>query len=123
MEYVPGGTVRDLLRQHGPLGEAEALRLAAEVAEALAYAHGQGVVHRDIKPHNILLTDDHHVKVADFGIARVLDETGLTSTGSLLGLRAVPRARAGPRRGRGPGGGPIRAGRRAVRAADRPRAV
>jgi len=85
MEYVPGGTVRDLLRQHGPLGEVEALRLAAEVADALAYAHGQGVVHRDIKPHNILLTEDQHVKVADFGIARVLDATGLTATGSLLG--------------------------------------
>ncbi len=102
MEYVSGGTVRDLLRQHGPLGEADALRLAAEVAEALAYAHGQGVVHRDIKPHNILLTDAHHVKVADFGIARVLDETSLTSVGSVLGSAQY----LAPEQARGEAAGP-----------------
>jgi len=102
MEYVSGGTVRDLLRQHGPLGEADALRLAAEVAEALAYAHGQGVVHRDIKPHNILLTDEHHVKVADFGIARVLDETSLTSVGSVLGSAQY----LAPEQARGEAAGP-----------------
>jgi len=85
MEYVPGGTLRDRVRRDGPLPEADALRIAAEVADALAYAHSRGVVHRDIKPHNVLLTEDGHVKVADFGIARVLDGTRLTRTGSLVG--------------------------------------
>jgi len=85
MEYVPGGTVREMLARRGPLPEAEALRIAAEVADALAYAHGRGFVHRDVKPHNILLTADEHVKVADFGIARTLDGTKLTRTGSLVG--------------------------------------
>jgi eukaryotic-like serine/threonine-protein kinase len=85
MECVEGGTLRDLLRQRGQLPEAAALRIAAEVADALAYAHERRVVHRDIKPHNILVTADGHVKVADFGIARTLDGTFLTRTGSLLG--------------------------------------
>jgi serine/threonine-protein kinase len=85
MEYVPGGTLRDALRHRGALGEAEALRVASEVADALAYAHGRGVVHRDIKPHNVLLTEEGHVKVADFGIARTLDATSLTRTGSVFG--------------------------------------
>ncbi len=85
MEYVPGGTLQDLMRRDGRLGEGAALRIAAEVADALAYAHGRDVVHRDIKPHNILLTQDGHVKVADFGIARTLDATHLTRTGTVMG--------------------------------------
>ena len=85
MEFVEGGTLRDLLRRRGRLPEAAALRIAAEVADALAYAHAHRVVHRDIKPHNILLTPDGHVKVADFGIARTLDATSHTRTGTMLG--------------------------------------
>jgi len=85
MEYVGGGTVRDLLRRRGRVSEAEAVRLAAGVADALAYAHSRGVVHRDVKPHNILLTEEGRVKVADFGIARTLDGTSLTRTGTIMG--------------------------------------
>jgi eukaryotic-like serine/threonine-protein kinase len=85
MEYVGGGTVRERLQRDGRLSEVEALRVAAEVADALAYAHARHVVHRDIKPHNILLTDDGHVKVADFGIALTLDGTSLTRTGTVMG--------------------------------------
>jgi eukaryotic-like serine/threonine-protein kinase len=85
MEHIDGGTLRDLFQRCGPLPEPLAVRLAAEVADALAYAHDRGVIHRDIKPHNILLTADRHVKVADFGIARTLGETSHTKTGSVLG--------------------------------------
>ncbi|HEV2281569.1 MAG TPA: Stk1 family PASTA domain-containing Ser/Thr kinase [bacterium] len=85
MEFVEGGTLRDLLRRRERLSEATALRIAAEVADALAYAHARRVIHRDIKPHNILLTADEHVKVADFGIARTLDATSHTRTGTVLG--------------------------------------
>jgi eukaryotic-like serine/threonine-protein kinase len=85
MEHVDGGTLRDLLHRRGRLPEPLALRLAAEVAEALAFAHDRGLVHRDIKPHNILLTGDQHVKVADFGIARTLGESSHTRAGSVLG--------------------------------------
>ncbi|HLW46727.1 MAG TPA: protein kinase [bacterium] len=85
MEYVGGGTLRERIQRDGPMPEAEALRVAAEVADALAYAHEGHVVHRDIKPHNILLTDDGHVKVADFGIALTLDGSSLTRTGTVMG--------------------------------------
>ncbi len=85
MEYVAGGTLRNVLRRRRVVGEAEALRIASEVADALAYAHSRSVVHRDIKPHNVLLTEEGSVKVADFGIARTLDATGLTRTGGVFG--------------------------------------
>ncbi len=85
MEYVAGGALSDALRRSGVVREGEALRIASEVADALAYAHSLGVVHRDIKPHNVLLTEHGHVKVADFGIARTLDATSLTRTGTVMG--------------------------------------
>src|SRR5579871_42145 len=85
MEYVPGGTLRQLLADRGPLPERRALRIVREVAEALAYAHERGFVHRDVKPQNVLLTADGHAKVADFGIAKAADATRLTRTGSVFG--------------------------------------
>ena len=68
MPFVAGESLRDRMTRDGQLPLGDALRLTAQVADALAYAHNQGVVHRDIKPENILLSGGH-AKVADFGIA------------------------------------------------------
>ncbi|MCU0621273.1 MAG: serine/threonine protein kinase, partial [Gemmatimonadales bacterium] len=75
MPYVEGPSLRELLGRDGPLAPAEALRLGAEVADALDFAHARGVVHRDIKPGNILIQAGHAL-VADFGIARAVDLAG-----------------------------------------------
>ncbi|MDQ4007485.1 MAG: protein kinase, partial [Actinomycetota bacterium] len=86
MEYVPGCTLRDLMRQQGPLSPARAVALLEPVLSALAAAHDAGLVHRDVKPENVLLTDDGRVKVADFGLARaVTTATNTATTGVLLG--------------------------------------
>ncbi|MEV4675272.1 serine/threonine-protein kinase [Actinomadura sp. NPDC049382] len=87
MELVRGRSLADLLRDHGPLDEAEAARIGAQIAEALAVAHEAGIVHRDIKPANILL-EGRRVVVSDFGLAVVPGETTLTATGALLGTPA-----------------------------------
>jgi serine/threonine protein kinase/predicted TPR repeat methyltransferase len=79
LEYVSGGSLRDRLKQEGNLTLEEALRIAAEVCDALAAVHAKGIVHRDIKPENILLTDDGRAKVTDFGIAHVPRSAGGTS--------------------------------------------
>jgi serine/threonine-protein kinase len=85
MEYVPGQTLRQLIHTYGHLAPHEAVPLAAQIADALEYAHQNGVVHRDVKPGNVLVTPDGQVKVADFGIARAESTTGLTRTGAVLG--------------------------------------
>jgi formylglycine-generating enzyme required for sulfatase activity len=74
MEYMPGGSLEERLREHGPLPVDEAVRVAAEVCEGLACAHEEGVVHCDLKPHNILFDAGGGAKVADFGIAHVSGE-------------------------------------------------
>jgi TolB-like protein len=88
MPYVRGESLRDRLRREGRLSVAEALRVTREVAQALGYAHREGVIHRDVKPENILLTEDGVTLLADFGIARpVTPITGehLTEAGHGLG--------------------------------------
>jgi len=70
MEFVDGGTVKDLVRK-GPMAPADALPLIRQMLQALEHAHGAGVIHRDIKPHNIMLTEGGTVKVTDFGLAKV----------------------------------------------------
>ena len=87
MELVRGRSLADLLRDGGPLDEAEAARIGAQIAEALAVAHEAGIVHRDIKPANILL-EGRRVVVSDFGLAVVPGEATLTATGALLGTPA-----------------------------------
>jgi eukaryotic-like serine/threonine-protein kinase len=85
MEYVPGGDLKRLIDRRGRLPGPEIARLGDEVCAGLAHAHERGVIHRDIKPHNILLDENHHAKVTDFGVARALDTTRATRTGSFLG--------------------------------------
>ncbi|MEV6284810.1 Stk1 family PASTA domain-containing Ser/Thr kinase [Kribbella sp. NPDC051770] len=84
MEYVPGRTLRDVIREHGPLSPARALDLLMPVLSALSAAHDAGIVHRDIKPENVLISHDGTVKVADFGLARAVTTTGQTATQGLL---------------------------------------
>jgi serine/threonine-protein kinase len=85
MEYVAGRTLRDVLRTYERLPAMEASRIAGEIADALAFAHRNGVVHRDVKPGNVLLTPSGSVKVTDFGIAHAEAAEDLTKTGSVLG--------------------------------------
>ena len=83
-EYVDGPNLKDLTRD-GPLEVWEAIGLTLQVAHALSFAHNRGLVHRDVKPQNVLLNEDGQAKVTDFGIARSLDVQGFTHTGTVLG--------------------------------------
>jgi serine/threonine-protein kinase len=85
MEYVEGRSLRELMRSEGPIEPGQAADITAEIASALAFAHRSGVVHRDVKPGNVLITPQGHVKVTDFGIARAGTSDGLTQTGSVMG--------------------------------------
>jgi serine/threonine-protein kinase len=88
MEYVPGGDLKDLIDRTGPLPEAMLSRLGADVVSGLAHAHERGIIHRDVKPRNILLDGQGNPKLADFGIARAFDTTHETHPGSYLGTAA-----------------------------------
>jgi serine/threonine-protein kinase len=85
MELVRGRTLRQFLDERGRLDPVEVVHIGSEVASALSCAHRAGIVHRDVKPANILLSDDGRVLVTDFGIAKVLDEPDLTRTSQMLG--------------------------------------
>ena len=84
MEYVRGTDLKALVTEKGPVEPSKAAEYAAQVAAALTVAHGYDIIHRDIKPHNIVLTPDGSIKVMDFGIARA-GNTQMTQTGSVLG--------------------------------------
>jgi eukaryotic-like serine/threonine-protein kinase len=84
-EYVEGETLKDRIRRMGRLPVDEAIAYAIEIARALGAAHARGIVHRDIKPQNVLVDEEGSAKVTDFGIARSLDEEGLTADGRVLG--------------------------------------
>lgn len=85
MEYVNGKTLKQFIREKGQLSIEESLDIAIKIAEALNHAHENHIVHRDIKPHNILVTEDGRVKVTDFGIARAATTSTVTNTSNVIG--------------------------------------
>lgn len=85
MELVRGDNLKDIIRRRGPLPEDEALTIAERVARGLQAAHTRGVVHRDLKPHNILLPADGQPRIVDFGIAKAMGGTAITRTAAILG--------------------------------------
>lgn len=85
MEYVEGHSLKDVIAQRAPLPVLEAIDIALQICDALEHAHENGVIHRDIKPHNILITKHGRVKVTDFGIAQAVNESTMTYSGTLIG--------------------------------------
>jgi len=85
MEYVDGQDLKTLIRQRGRLSVREALEIVTQVAAGVGHAHKANVIHRDIKPQNVLVTPDGRAKVVDFGIARALSESGLTDSNTVWG--------------------------------------
>jgi serine/threonine protein kinase/WD40 repeat protein len=87
MEYIPGGTLHDALQGNGPFEISEVVRLGRQIAAGLAAAHAQGLVHRDIKPGNLLLEEgvETRIKITDFGLARAVDDASMTQSGVVAG--------------------------------------
>ena len=85
MENVEGATLKHLISSTGPMPEQRAIWILNQLLEAVGFAHKKGIIHRDIKPSNILITKDDNVKILDFGIAKILQDKGLTKTGTKMG--------------------------------------
>src|SRR5450755_3631244 len=102
MEHVSGNSCAELLRDRGRLDVAQAVDIVSQACRGLDYAHRNGVVHRDVKPGNLLVSDSDVVKLADFGIARAVDQSSITQVGSVLGTAAY----LSPEQSRGEEAGP-----------------
>ena len=122
-EVIEGENLKELVERGGPLPVRRALELGLQVGRALAFAHGQGLIHRDVKPQNVLLNDEGRAKVTDFGIARSLDAVGQHRDGHRARHEPLHRARAGSRRADRRPDGHLLVRRRPLRAADRRAAV
>jgi serine/threonine protein kinase len=85
MQYVDGGTLKDKLKQSGPLSTTDALKFVIQAAEGLGAAHEHGIIHRDVKPANMLLRKDGHLLLSDFGIVKIMEATNLTRVGTGIG--------------------------------------
>jgi serine/threonine-protein kinase len=88
MELIDGGTLRELLRERGPMPPHAVAAVLAPICRGLAAAHAAGLVHRDVKPENVLISDAGEVKIADFGLVRAVAEAGITSASVILGTAA-----------------------------------
>ena len=102
MEHVAGHSCAELLRDHGAMDVDQAVDVVIQACRGLDYAHRNGVVHRDVKPGNLLVSDSDVVKLADFGIARATDQSSITQVGSVLGTAAY----LAPEQARGEEAGP-----------------
>src|SRR5215204_6126677 len=85
MEYVPGGTLKEQIGRRAPFGDRETAAVGAQIADALGEAHERGVIHRDIKPQNVLVTSSGNLKVTDFGIARAASFVTISVTNAVFG--------------------------------------
>ncbi len=85
MEYIEGRNLKEIIREFAPLTTEQTLNLARQLGEALSHAHEHNIIHRDIKPQNILITEDGRAKVTDFGIARAVSAATVTHTGDIVG--------------------------------------
>ena len=85
MEYVEGQTLKQYIQQYSPLRVEKAIEIMKQLTSAITHAHQNHIIHRDIKPHNILIDRDGKVKITDFGIAMALSATSITQTNSVLG--------------------------------------
>ena len=101
MEYVDGVTLRDIVHNDGPMPARRAIEVIADACQALNFSHQHGIIHRDVKPANIMISKTGAVKVMDFGIARAIADSGnsVTQTAAVIGT-ASTCPRAGPRRRR-----------------------